>query len=141
MWERISLERLQEFESMSGEIRFNESAVFQAQRLSIRGSVKGSLIRGLGSDAGLSNASEALLANVSSENTADAYLAQDAIAGNFQEGGIKLAARLGSQVVDQNLASTLVSGGGLSLRDQSNLITVGLKSLGGARGSGVNFLG
>ncbi len=126
---------------MSGAIRFNEAAVFQAQKLSIRGSVSGALIRGLGSDAGLSNASGALLANVSSRNTADAFLAQDAIASNIQKGGIELAARLGSQVVDQNLASTLVSGGGLSLRAQSNLITVGLKSLGGARGNSLNFFG
>ena len=126
---------------MSGQIRFNESAIFQAQQLFVRGSVKGSLIRGLGSDAGLSSASGALLANASSQNTANAYLAQDAIASHIQEGGMKLAARLGSQFVDQNIASALVSGGGLSLREQSNLITVGLKSLGGARGSSVNFFG
>ena len=126
---------------MSGEIRFTESAIFKAQLLSIRGSVKSSLLGGIGSSDGLSNASGALLANVSSQNTADAFLAQDAIASNIQKGGINLAAKLGSQIVDQNLASSLGSGGGLSLRVQSNLITVGLKSLGGSRGSNVNFLG
>ncbi len=124
---------------MVNAIRFNESALLRAQMMAARGSMQGKLIQSLGSNSGLANASEALLANVSSKTFADALVASDAIQSRLQAvGGLELAARLGPQLIDQNVVAGLASGSrGLSLRDQANLVAVGLKSL---RGSTVNFL-
>ena len=127
---------------MASPIRFNESAFLQAQRLAVRRSVSQDLIQGLGPDAGLSNASGALLAGASIQTTAKTLVAEEAIQSRLEgEGNLKLAQRLGPQVIDQNVVSNLASGnGGLTLRDQTNLVTIGLKSLGGPRGATVNFL-
>ncbi len=125
---------------MAEAIRFNEAAFFQARRMAARGAVSLSLVRDLGS--GLENASEVLLANVSSQTAAEAFLASDANKSRLEaEGGLNLAARLSSQQLDQNVAANLASDSrGLSLSDQASLVAVGLKSLGGARGASLNFL-
>ncbi len=124
---------------MAGAIRFSEAAFFQAQQTAYRGAVTKSLVRNLGS--GIENASGALLANVASETTAKAFVASEAIKSRLEEeGGLDLAARLGSLQLSQNVASSLASGSrGLSLGDQASLIAVGLKRMDGSRGSFVNF--
>ena len=100
------------------------------------------LIQELGGNSGLSNASEALLAGATSGTTAQAFLARETIQSRLkEEGNLKLLQRLAPQIFDQNLVSALATGnGGLTIRDQSNLVALGLKSLGGSRGSTVNFL-
>ena len=120
-------------------IQGNETGFDQARKLAISGSSSVSLVRGLGSSAGLSKASQVLLAGASGSVNKLAA-AQDIIQSRLlDEGGLELAKKLAPQLVAQNLTNGLMTGGGLSLRDQANLVTVGLKSLEGARGSGVNL--
>ncbi|MEE9257229.1 MAG: hypothetical protein V3V56_08680 [bacterium] len=96
----------------------------------------------MGGSSGLDSASEALLAGATSGTKAQALLASGVIQSRLQEeGDLKLIQRLAPQIFDQNLVSALATGnGGLTLRDQSNLVALSLKSLGGPRGSTVNFL-
>jgi hypothetical protein len=126
---------------MVASIRFNQSSYLQAQKLSARRPVSDGLIQALGGSDGLDNASKALLAGATSGTTAQAILASGAIQSRLQEeGNLELINRLAPQIFDQNLVSVLATGnGGLTLRDQSSLVALGLKSLSGPRGSTVNF--
>ena len=126
---------------MVASIRFNQSSYLQAQKLSARRSVSDGLIQALGGSGGLDSASEALLAGATSGTKAQAILASGAIQSRLQEeGNLELINRLAPQIFDQNLVSALATGnGGLTLRDQSSLVALGLKSLSGPRGSTVNF--
>ncbi len=125
---------------MVSPIQGSTSGFDLARKLAISGSSDVSLVRGLGSGAGLSKASEVLLAGVS-KSLGELAAAQETIQSRIQEeGGLELAKKLAPQLVAQNIVGTLVGGGGLSFREQASLVTVGLKSLGGTRGSGINLL-
>ncbi len=122
-------------------IQGNTAVFDQARKLAIRGASDISLVRGLGSGAGLSMASEVLLAGVSG-STGKLAAAQETIQSRIQhEGGLELARKLAPQLVAQYMAGSLSAGdGGLSLRAQASLVTVGLKSLKAARGLGIDLL-
>lgn len=121
-------------------IRGNKAGFDLARKLTISGSSGVSLVRGLGSGAGLSTASQVLLAGVS-KSAGKLAAAQGIIQSRIlEEGGLELAQKLSPQMVTQNLVAGLITGGGgLSFREQANLVTVGLKSLEGTRKSGSNL--
>ena len=121
-------------------IQGNKASFDLARKLAISGSSDVSLVRGLGSGAGLSTASQVLLAGVS-KSAGKLAAAQGIIQSRIlEEGSLELAHKLAPQVLTQNLVGGLITGGGgLSFREQANLVTVGLKSLGGSRGSGINL--
>ena len=80
-------------------IQGNTAVFDQARKLAIRGASDISLVRGLGSGAGLSRASEVLLAGVSG-STGKLAAAQETIQSRIQhEGGLELARKLAPQLV------------------------------------------